>query len=179
MKADNNERTDEGERRVERLISEWKIRGPEIERQWRADRAEARSSTGGENGEENGDAGAAIVRATTKEAKGEDERNASYPIGWLQELRILATRNLLQTSRDPAIWAASFGSNIVLLIIIGPSSSLARERTLLNAMSARIRLLPVGPRPRRRARSDRRVTLHPHQHRLLVRHPLISPPYVH
>lgn len=115
--AENNERTPEGDRRVQRLIDEWKARGPEFESETKRKQKEEREKAAAEGRE-----GATFGRITTaqgQEMQAQMEAVGHYPISWLEELWILSMRNTLQIARDPVIWIASFASNIVLLIIIG------------------------------------------------------------
>lgn len=117
--AENYEKTNAAERRVRGLLSSWREKGQEfLSAQATKDLSLTTSSdpVGAEQ-----KAGSMERKASRIVPKSSDasELAGSWPNSWLHELWVLSHRCAMLIFKDPTIVFASFGQNIVLLIIIG------------------------------------------------------------
>ncbi|SPO28993.1 related to ATP-binding cassette, sub-family G, member 2 [Ustilago trichophora] len=109
--AENYEKTNEAETRVRNLLTSWRQNGESfMSHQASKDLALSTSNKG--------DLERKHSRIVPKSSDATDLAG-SWPNTWFNELAVLTHRNAMLVFKDPTIVFASFGQNLVLLIIIG------------------------------------------------------------
>ncbi|SPO27816.1 related to ATP-binding cassette, sub-family G, member 2 [Ustilago trichophora] len=109
--AENYEKTNEAETRVRNLLTSWRQNGESFMSHQASKQLALSSSNKGELERKHS-------RIVPKSSDATDLAG-SWPNTWFNELVVLTHRNAMLVFKDPTIVFASFGQNLVLLIIIG------------------------------------------------------------
>lgn len=110
--AENYEKTNEAENRVRALLSSWRTDGDAF----LADHADKLAE---HDAQVSAPAMGRTMSRIVPKSSDANEVAGSWPNSWWHELAVLTRRNAMLIVKDPTIVFASFGQNIVLLIIIG------------------------------------------------------------
>lgn len=112
--AENYEKTNAAETRVRNLLTSWRQNGESFMADHLASKEHAALPSGGRPDELERKHSRIVPKSSDA-----SEVAGSWPNSWFRELMVLTHRNAMLVFKDPTIVLASFGQNLVLLIIIG------------------------------------------------------------
>lgn len=117
--AENYEKTNAAERRVRGLLSSWRESGEAFTAEHAAKHHHNLTASQDADAKQRSDLSERKSSRVVPKTSDATDLAGSWPNSWLHELWVLSHRCAMLIFKDPTIVFASFGQNLVLLIIIG------------------------------------------------------------